>query len=78
MRHQASIIAATEHDLESLKNANFYELTNIHFKKLFGLSLEDAGLEEIIFRDFHDLSPEDAALEAGYAYDLDRVDLGWR
>lgn len=62
-----------------MKNANFYKITNIHFKKLFGLSLEAAGLDEVILlRDFHDLSPSDAALEAGYAYDLDRVDLGWR
>lgn len=62
----------------TLTAPNFYSLTNVHFQKLFGLSLEDAGLEEVILRDFHDLSPADAALEAGYAYDLDRVDLGWR
>lgn len=61
-----------------MNTASFYNLTNIHFKKLFGLSLEDACLEEIILRDFHDLSPADAALEVGYAYDLDRIDLGWR
>lgn len=68
----------TRYGLEPLNSANFYELTNIHFKKFFGLTLEDAGLEAIILRDFHDLPPADAALEAGYAYDLDRVDLGWR
>lgn len=64
--------------LAALNSPTFYELTNTHFQKFFGLTLEDAGLEDIILRDFHDLSPADAALEAGYAYDLDRVDLGWR
>lgn len=64
--------------LDAVNAPTFYELANLHFNKLFGLSLEEAGLEAIILRDFHDLSPADAALEAGYAYDLDRVDLGWR
>lgn len=69
---------ANRHDLEPSNSSNFYSITNIHFNKLFGLTLEEAGLEAIILRDFHDLSPADAALEAGYAYDLARVDLGWR
>jgi hypothetical protein len=64
--------------LAALNSPTFYELTNAHFLKFFGLTLEDAGLEDIILRDFQDLSPADAALEAVYAYDLDRVDLGWR
>lgn len=64
--------------LAALYSPTFYELTNAHFQKFFGLTLEDAGLEAVILRDFNDLSPVDAALEAGYAYDLDRVDLGWR
>lgn len=71
-------MTATQHEIDPLNTESFYNLTNVHFQKLFGLSLEDAGLEEIILRDFHDLSPADAAMEAGYAYDLDRIDLGWR
>lgn len=62
-----------------MSNGSFYEQTNTHFKKAFGISLEDAGISEaVLLRDFHDLCPRDAATEAGYAYDLDRIDLGWR
>ncbi len=72
-------MAATQRETKTLNEASFYNLTNVYFKKFFGLSLEDAGLgEALLVRGFSDLSPRDAALEAGYAYDLDRVDVGWR
>jgi hypothetical protein len=56
-----------------------FDATDAEFLHCFGLSLEDAGFDsDRFFHTYGDLSPREAALQAGNDYDLDRVDLGWR
>lgn len=56
-----------------------YTVASAEFLKLYGITLKDAGFDEAMFHErYGDLEPTEAALQCGEAYDLDRVDLGWR
>ena len=58
--------------------ADFFNQTNRHFAKMFGISIEEAGFSEEAFKQrYGDLSPLDAAHQIGRDYDLDRIDHGW-
>lgn len=44
----------------------------------FAINHRDAGLTDTDLARYSDLPPEQAALQFGEDYDLDRVDRGWR
>ena len=45
---------------------------------LYGIDLEDAGVDKKTLARYGDLMPSDAALAYGADYDLDRLDALWR
>ncbi|MEN1994179.1 hypothetical protein [Stenotrophomonas bentonitica] len=62
-----------------MNDQQHFNAANAEFLHCFGLTLEDAGFEpDRFFHTYGDLSPREAAVQAGEDYDLDRVDLGWR
>lgn len=48
------------------------------FLRHFGITTTDAGFSDSDLARYADLSPNDASLELGADYDLERVDVGWR
>lgn len=58
---------------------NHYTESNTELRRLYAITLEDAGFTPAEFAQrYGDLPAKQAAFEAGADYDLDRVDLGWR
>ncbi|MBB3277337.1 hypothetical protein [Pseudoxanthomonas sp. OG2] len=51
---------------------------NTALQSHFAITINDAGLTDTDLARYSDLPPEQAALQFGEDYDLDRVDRGWR
>ena len=47
-------------------------------KRFFGIDHADAGMDEVQLGRYRDLPADEAAMEYGLDYDLDRIDTGWR
>lgn len=59
-------------------NAQWRNGFNTALQARFAITINDAGLTDTDLARYSDLPPEQAALQFGEDYDLDRVDLGWR
>lgn len=46
-------------------------------KRFFAIDHDDAGMSEEVLLPYADLSPQEAALQFGEDYDLQRVDIDW-
>ncbi|MCA0324371.1 MAG: hypothetical protein LCH89_02020 [Proteobacteria bacterium] len=59
-------------------NAQWRNGFNAALQSHFAITIGDAGLTDTDLVRYSDLPPEQAALQFGEDYDLDRVDQGWR
>lgn len=59
-------------------NAQWRNGFNTALQAHFAITINDAGLTDTDLARYSDLPPEQAALQFGEDYDLDRVDRGWR
>lgn len=59
-------------------NAQWRNGFNTALQSRFAITINDAGLTDTDLARYSDLPPEQAALQFGEDYDLDRVDQGWR
>ena len=59
-------------------NAQWRNGFNTALQSHYAITINDAGLTDTDLGRYSDLPPEQAALQFGEDYDLDRVDLGWR
>jgi len=59
-------------------NAQWRNGFNTALQSHFAITINDAGLTDTDLARYSDLPPEQAALQFGEDYDLDRVDRGWR
>jgi hypothetical protein len=59
-------------------NAQWRNGFNTALQAHFAITINDAGLTDTDLARYSDLPPEQAALQFGADYDLDRVDQGWR
>ena len=59
-------------------NAQWRNGFNTTLQSHYAITINDAGLTDTDLARYSDLPPEQAALQFGEDYDLDRVDRGWR
>ena len=59
-------------------NAQWRNGFNTALQSHFAITINDAGLTDTDLARYSDLAPEQAALQFGEDYALDRVDRGWR
>jgi hypothetical protein len=59
-------------------SATWRDAFNAALQAHFAITTDDAGLTDTDLARYFDLPPEQAALQFGEDYDLDRVDQGWR
>ena len=62
----------------TLITASWRDAFNAALQSRFAITINDAGLTDTDLARYSDLPPEQAALQFGEDYDLDRVDQGWR
>jgi len=59
-------------------NAQWRNGFNAALQSHYAITINDAGLTDTDLARYSDLPHEQAALQFGEDYDLDRVDRGWR